>query len=45
MIHEKKNAENQEAEANRNRGMVLPFAPLSLTFDDVKYAVDMPQVN
>ncbi|XP_039124352.1 ABC transporter G family member 39-like [Dioscorea cayenensis subsp. rotundata] len=35
--------ENQEAEANRNRGMVLPFAPLSLTFDDVKYAVDMPQ--
>ncbi|PKA64540.1 Pleiotropic drug resistance protein TUR2 [Apostasia shenzhenica] len=24
------------------RGMVLPFEPLSLTFDDVKYSVDMP---
>ncbi|KAJ8751713.1 hypothetical protein K2173_025884 [Erythroxylum novogranatense] len=27
----------------RNRGMVLPFHPLSMTFDDIKYAVDMPQ--
>ncbi|WVZ69774.1 hypothetical protein U9M48_018509 [Paspalum notatum var. saurae] len=25
------------------RGMVLPFAPLSLTFNDIKYFVDMPQ--
>ncbi|KAJ0971263.1 hypothetical protein J5N97_019222 [Dioscorea zingiberensis] len=36
-----------EANANQNnqnkKGMVLPFAPLSLTFDEVKYAVDMPQ--
>ena len=26
------------------RGMVLPFAPLSLTFSNIKYFVDMPQV-
>ncbi|XP_078168191.1 ABC transporter G family member 36-like isoform X7 [Carex rostrata] len=25
------------------KGMVLPFTPLSLTFDDIKYSVDMPQ--
>jgi hypothetical protein len=24
--------------------MVLPFEPLSITFDDVIYSVDMPQV-
>jgi hypothetical protein len=27
------------------KGMVLPFTPLSLTFDDVKYSVDMPAVH
>ncbi|WVZ77393.1 LOW QUALITY PROTEIN: hypothetical protein U9M48_025263 [Paspalum notatum var. saurae] len=27
----------------RKRGMVLPFTPLSITFDIVKYSVDMPQ--
>ncbi|KAL3498275.1 hypothetical protein ACH5RR_041007 [Cinchona calisaya] len=32
-----------EVNGNRKRGMVLPFEPLSITFDDVKYAVDMPQ--
>ncbi|XP_077211687.1 pleiotropic drug resistance protein TUR2-like [Tasmannia lanceolata] len=25
------------------KGMVLPFSPLSLVFDNVKYSVDMPQ--
>uniref|UniRef100_A0A0E0JL12 ABC transporter domain-containing protein n=1 Tax=Oryza punctata TaxID=4537 RepID=A0A0E0JL12_ORYPU len=25
------------------RGMVLPFTPLSLSFDNVRYSVDMPQ--
>ncbi|KAI4380936.1 hypothetical protein MLD38_007066 [Melastoma candidum] len=25
------------------RGMVLPFQPLSIAFDDIRYAVDMPQ--
>lgn len=29
---------------NRKRGMVLPFEPQSLTFDDIRYSVDMPQV-
>ncbi|KAH7846555.1 hypothetical protein Vadar_015347 [Vaccinium darrowii] len=28
---------------NRQRGMVLPFEPLSIAFDGVKYSVDMPQ--
>lgn len=25
--------------------MILPFVPLSITFDDIRYAVDMPQVH
>ncbi|KDP36994.1 hypothetical protein JCGZ_06050 [Jatropha curcas] len=28
---------------NKKRGMVLPFEPHSLTFDNVVYSVDMPQ--
>ncbi|KAF5456683.1 hypothetical protein F2P56_026134 [Juglans regia] len=32
-----------QAYQNRKRGMVLPFEPLSLTFDEIRYAVDMPQ--
>ncbi|CAM8982719.1 unnamed protein product [Rhodiola kirilowii] len=32
-----------ELDQNRKRGMVLPFEPLSITFDEIKYAVDMPQ--
>ncbi|XP_071733951.1 pleiotropic drug resistance protein 1-like [Rutidosis leptorrhynchoides] len=27
----------------KNKGMILPFEPHSITFDDVKYSVDMPQ--
>nr|CAB3449304.1 unnamed protein product [Digitaria exilis] len=27
----------------RRRGMALPFTPLSITFDNIKYSVDMPQ--
>ncbi|KAE8690971.1 Pleiotropic drug resistance protein 3 [Hibiscus syriacus] len=27
----------------RKRGMVLPFEPLSMSFDEIRYAVDMPQ--
>ncbi|KAF3332890.1 pleiotropic drug resistance protein 3-like isoform X3 [Carex littledalei] len=26
------------------KGMVLPFTPLSLTFDEIKYSVDMPRL-
>ncbi|KAH7847927.1 hypothetical protein Vadar_031716 [Vaccinium darrowii] len=36
-------ASSTEAGQNRERGMVLPFEPLSITFDEIKYAVDMPQ--
>ncbi|OMO80632.1 hypothetical protein COLO4_24018 [Corchorus olitorius] len=32
-----------EASQNRKRGMVLPFEPLSMSFDEIRYAVDMPQ--
>lgn len=33
-------------DSNQNKkGMVLPFDPLSITFEDIKYSVDMPQVN
>lgn len=27
------------------RGMVLPFTPLAMSFDDVNYFVDMPAVT
>nr|XP_048332096.1 pleiotropic drug resistance protein 1-like isoform X3 [Ziziphus jujuba var. spinosa] len=32
-----------EANVNGKRGMILPFEPLSITFDEIRYAVDMPQ--
>ncbi|KAK9232143.1 hypothetical protein WN943_022386 [Citrus x changshan-huyou] len=32
-----------EASHPKKRGMVLPFEPYSLTFDEVVYSVDMPQ--
>ncbi|KAI9122317.1 hypothetical protein K1719_007006 [Acacia pycnantha] len=32
-----------ETSHNRKRGMVLPFEPHSITFDEVTYSVDMPQ--
>ncbi|XP_030543117.1 pleiotropic drug resistance protein 1-like [Rhodamnia argentea] len=31
------------SDPNRKRGMVLPFEPLSIAFDDIRYAIDMPQ--
>ncbi|MCD9641747.1 transcription factor [Datura stramonium] len=36
--------EGSETEGqNKKKGMVLPFEPHSITFDDVVYSVDMPQ--
>lgn len=35
---------DNEPRANKKKGMVLPFAPLSITFENVKYSVEMPQV-
>ncbi|XVF88175.1 hypothetical protein PTKIN_Ptkin19aG0029300 [Pterospermum kingtungense] len=32
-----------EASQLRKQGMLLPFQPLAITFDDMRYAVDMPQ--
>ncbi|XP_077211717.1 pleiotropic drug resistance protein 1-like [Tasmannia lanceolata] len=29
--------------SQNKKGMILPFEPLSITFDDVRYSVDMPQ--
>ncbi|KAG2642851.1 hypothetical protein PVAP13_2KG284934 [Panicum virgatum] len=42
---------NGEADSNHttvnsrpvNKGMVLPFVPLSITFEDIRYSVDMPE--
>ncbi|GER48392.1 pleiotropic drug resistance protein, partial [Striga asiatica] len=36
---------NQQITANqkKNKGMVLPFEPHSITFDEIVYSVDMPQ--
>ncbi|KDP36995.1 hypothetical protein JCGZ_06051 [Jatropha curcas] len=35
--------ENSEVNHIKKKGMVLPFAPHSITFDDIIYSVDMPQ--
>uniref|UniRef100_A0A0D9XCM5 ABC transporter domain-containing protein n=1 Tax=Leersia perrieri TaxID=77586 RepID=A0A0D9XCM5_9ORYZ len=43
---------NDEATSNHatvnsspgKKGMVLPFVPLSITFEDIRYSVDMPEV-
>lgn len=35
---------SSEDSSQNRKGMVLPFAPLSLTFDDIRYSVDMPEV-
>jgi hypothetical protein len=32
-------------EASPRRGMVLPFSPLAMSFDNVNYYVDMPAVS
>ncbi|GJN18417.1 hypothetical protein PR202_gb05578 [Eleusine coracana subsp. coracana] len=32
----------EDGSSPAQRGMILPFVPLSLTFDDVRYSVDMP---
>ncbi|PIN06857.1 Pleiotropic drug resistance proteins (PDR1-15), ABC superfamily [Handroanthus impetiginosus] len=31
-----------QANDNRKRGMILPFEPHSITFDEIRYSVDMP---
>ncbi|KAL6334280.1 hypothetical protein AAG906_014680 [Vitis piasezkii] len=33
-----------EANHNKKKGMVLPFQPHSITFDDIRYSVDMPEL-
>ncbi|XP_054803327.1 pleiotropic drug resistance protein 1-like [Prosopis cineraria] len=38
-----RNEASVETNHNRKRGMVLPFEPHSITFDEVTYSVDMPQ--
>jgi hypothetical protein len=35
----------EETDQSRIRGMVLPFEPHSITFDELTYSVDMPQVS
>ncbi|RDX61779.1 Pleiotropic drug resistance protein 1, partial [Mucuna pruriens] len=36
---------SRRKEDDRRRGMVLPFEPHSITFDDVTYSIDMPQAK
>lgn len=48
-IEKRRAVKSEQSQSNgensgRKRGMVLPFEPHSITFDDVSYSVDMPQV-
>lgn len=36
---------NLQKDTQGKKGMILPFEPLSLTFHDVNYYVDMPSVS
>jgi hypothetical protein len=36
---------SEDGSARAQRGMILSFDPLSLTFNDVRYSVDMPPVK
>ncbi|CAI8614418.1 unnamed protein product [Vicia faba] len=36
-------SQSNRENSGRKRGMVLPFEPHSITFDEVSYSVDMPQ--
>ena len=39
------NSVHSSEDSSQNRkGMALPFPPLSLTFNDIRYSVDMPEV-
>ncbi|CAN1807333.1 ABC transporter G family member 40 [Linum perenne] len=37
------NDDDDEVSGSKKKGMVLPFDPHSITFDDIIYSVDMPQ--
>ncbi|KAL8153222.1 hypothetical protein V2J09_010982 [Rumex salicifolius] len=37
-----RSGEIQEVNPSKKRGMVLPFQSLSITFDEIRYSVDMP---
>ncbi|KAJ8497976.1 hypothetical protein OPV22_008528 [Ensete ventricosum] len=39
----KKDGSMNAAIDQNKKGMVLPFTPLSITFDNIRYSVDMPQ--
>lgn len=45
---EKQIVRSQSESSNANahkKGMILPFTPLTMSFDSMNYFVDMPQVN
>lgn len=42
---QKSNRQSNELQAiGGKKGMILPFLPLSIAFDNIRYSVDMPQV-
>ncbi|PPD81914.1 hypothetical protein GOBAR_DD21151 [Gossypium barbadense] len=42
-ISSKSSSMDEVTTGNKKKGMVLPFEPHSITFDDIIYSVDMPQ--
>jgi hypothetical protein len=43
--HRPSDSDVEEVAVEVKRGMILPFEPLSISFDDVSYFVDMPAVR
>jgi hypothetical protein len=44
LYHQKRVMNDSQSSVN-NRRVALPFAPLSLTFDNIRYSVDMQEVK
>ena len=44
-MHQRANSSSHQTENQNKKGMILPFEPHSISFNDVIYSVDMPQVS
>lgn len=43
--NESTKSSKSNAKESKSKGMILPFEPLTMTFHNVNYYVDMPQVT
>lgn len=44
-VEDSEKSSESNAKESKSKGMILPFEPLTMTFHNVNYYVDMPQVT